>query len=126
MDDELKRRKKFSGERRYAVAHANNGWRLSSVRLVERLSDGRLLVQGGSRSAFTVTQDEFKNSYPFATRLSALLKLLRTVKARTNGRCLEKVQLEIEHEKALRCRKPNSPVEAREWSERTHQQEVRQ
>ena len=101
MSDELKRRKKFAGERRYAVIHANNGWRLSSVRLVERLSDGRLLVQGGSSEAFTVTQDEFENSYPFATRLAALLKLLRTVQTRTNGRCLEKVQLEIEKEKAF-------------------------
>ena len=106
-------RKKFSGSRRYAVTHANNGWRLSSVRLVERLSDGRLSVQGGSRKAFTVTQDEFKNLYPFATRLSALLKLLRTVKARTNGRCLRNVQLEIEKEKALCCRKPNAASEAR-------------
>ena len=107
----LKRRKKFSGSRRYAVTHANNGWRLSSVRLVERLSDGRLSVQGGSRKAFTVTQDEFKNLYPFVTRLSALLKLLRTVKTKTNGRCLEKVQLEIAQEKALCCRKARGAVE---------------
>ena len=110
MNDELKRRKKFAGSRRYAVVHANNGWRLSSVRIVERQTDGRLLVQGGSRSAFTVTQDEFKKLYPFATRLSALLKLLKTVRTRTNGRCLEKVQLEIEHEKALRCRKANAGI----------------
>ena len=111
MSDELKRRKKFAGERRYAVIHANNGWRLSSVRLVERLSDGRLLVQGGSSEAFTVAQDEFKRLYPFATRLSALLKLLKTVQTKTNGRCLEKVQLEIAIEKALCCRKARGAAE---------------
>jgi len=99
----LKRRKKFSGDRRYAVIHANNGWRLSSVRIVERLSDGRLSVQGGSKEAFTVTQDEFENLYPFTTRLAALRKLLKTVQTRTNGRCVGKVQLEIEKEKALRA-----------------------
>ena len=104
MSKALDRRKKFSGERRYAVTHANNGWRLSSVRIVERLSDGRLSVQGGSKEAFAVTQDEFENSYPFATRLSALRKLLKTVQTRTNGRCVGKVQLEIENEKAL-CRR---------------------
>ena len=101
MSKALERRKKFSGDRRYAITHANNGWRLSSVRIVERLHDGRLSVQGGSKEAFTVTQDEFENLYPFTTRLAALRKLLKTVKARTNGRCLEKVQLEIENEKAF-------------------------
>jgi len=111
MNDELKRRKKFAGDRRYAVTHANNGWRLSSVRLVERLSDGRLLVQGGSREAFTVAKDEFKKLYPFATRLAALLKLLKTVQTRTNGRCVGKVQLEIDAEKALCCRKARGAAE---------------
>ena len=111
MSKALERRKKFSGDRRYAITHANNGWRLTSVRLVDRLSDGRLSIQGGSKEAFTVTQDEFENLYPFTTRLAALLKLLKTVKTRTNGRCLEKVQLEIEKEKALCCRKARGAAE---------------